>query len=66
MAAQCRDFGISDNLSNSVVHGKKPLWQILRAYLGRDGSDQVVLLERGRKMAVLLESWLVKCHEGGL
>ena len=36
------------------------------AYLGGDGSDQVVLLERGRKMAVLLESWLAASHIDGL
>ena len=66
VAAQRRDFGIADFHSSYVVHGKKPLWQILRAYLGGDGSYQVVLLERGRKMAVLFESWLVKSHKGQL
>ena len=66
VAAQRRDFGIAEFHSNSVVRGKKPIWQILRAYLGGDGSDQVVLLERGRKMAVLLESWLVASHVGQL
>ena len=53
VAAQRKDFGIADYHSSYVVHCKKPLWQILRAYLGGDGSDQVVLLERGREMAVL-------------
>ena len=66
VAAQRRDFGIAEFHSNSVVRGKKPIWQILRAYLGGDGSDQVVLLERGRKMAVLLESWLAASHVGQL
>ena len=66
VAAQRRDFGIADFHLTYVAHGKKPLWHILRAYLGGNGSDQVILLERGRKMAVLLESWLVKSHEGGL
>ena len=64
VAVQPRDFGIADYHSSYVVHGMKPLWQILRAYLGGDGSDQVVLLERGRRMAVLLESWLERSHEG--
>ena len=63
VAAHRRDFGIADYHSSYVVHGKKPLWQILRAYLVGDGSDQVVLLERGRRMAVLLESWLERSHE---
>ena len=31
---------------------------ILKAYLGGDGASKMKLLDRGRKMAVLLDAWL--------
>ena len=36
---------------------------ILRSYLGGDGAEQMQLLECGRRMAIILEAWLVKIHE---
>ena len=36
---------------------------ILQSYLGGDGAEQMQLLECGRRMAIILEAWLVKIHE---
>ena len=37
--------------------------EILAFFLGGDGAAPAVLLERGRKMGVLLECWLTSVHE---
>ena len=37
--------------------------EILASYLGGDGAAPAVLLERGKKMGVLLECWLTSVHE---
>ena len=36
---------------------------VLRSYLGGDGADKMQLLECGKRMAIILEAWLVKVHE---
>ena len=43
------------------LHGNQA---VLRAYLGGDWADKGVLLNRGRKLAVLIEAWMSSVHAG--
>ena len=37
--------------------------QVLRAYLGGDGSTGQTLMVRGKKLGNMIESWLTTVHE---
>jgi len=49
--------------AKAVTNGQRTPQSVLRAYLGGDGTSKMVLLERGRRMAIVIEAWLLKIHE---
>ena len=49
--------------AKAVTNGQRTPQSVLRAYLGGDGTPKMVLLERGRRMAIVIEAWLLKIHE---
>jgi len=51
-------------VSLAKVRGLHVNQAILRAYLGGDWADKGVLLNRGRKLAVLIEAWMTSVHAG--
>ena len=44
--------------TKAKLKGLRSNCEILKAYLGGDGSGKAELIDRGRKMAVILEAWL--------
>ena len=64
MAAQRRALGVSRFVSLGKVRGLHSNQAILRAYLGEDWADKGVLLNWGRKLAVLNEAWMTSVHAG--
>jgi len=57
-------LGVSRYVSLAKVRGLHGNQAILRAYLGGDWADKGVLLNRGRKLAVLIEAWMTSVHAG--
>ena len=64
VAAQRRALGVSRFVSLGKVRGLHGNQAILRAYLGEDWADKGVLLNWGRKLAVLNEAWMTSVHAG--
>ena len=63
VARQRRSLKISAYKAKAVTNGQRTPQSVLRAYLGGDGAPKMVLLERGRRMAIVIEAWLLKIHE---
>ena len=51
--------------TKAKIKGIRSNCEILKAYLGGDGVGKTELLDRGRKMAVLLETWLTASEPYG-
>ena len=60
---QSRSLGRTQYKLNALKRGPCTAQTVLRLYLGGDGADGVQLLDRGKRMAIILEAWLVKIHE---
>ena len=58
-----RSLGLSAFKAKAVSQGRMTPQTVLRAYLGGDGSNKMTMLDRGRRMVVILEAWMVKVHE---
>ena len=56
-------LNISECKALAMGQGLLTYQEILVSYLGGDGATPAVLLERGRKMGVLLECWLTSVNE---
>ena len=63
VSRQRRSLGLTQYKIQILKRGPCTAQAVLRSYLGGDGADQGLLLERGRRMAIILEAWLVKIHE---
>ena len=63
VSRQRRSLGLTQYKVQVLKRGPCTAQAVLRSYLGGDGADQGQLLERGRRMAIILEAWLVKIHE---
>ena len=63
VARQRRSLKLSAYKAKAVSNGQRTPQSVLRAYLGGDGAPKMILLERGRRMAIMIEAWLLKTHE---
>ena len=63
VSRQRRSLGLTQYKLRSLRRGPCTAQAVLRSYLGGDGADTMQLLERGKRMAIILEAWLVKIHE---
>ena len=63
VSRQRRSLGLTQYKLNALKRGPCTAQSVLRLYLGGDGADGVQLLDRGKRMAIILEAWLVKVHE---
>ena len=65
VSRQRQSLGLTQYKLNALKRGPCTAQAVLRLYLGGDGVDRVQLLDRGKRMAIILEAWLVKVHEYG-
>ena len=63
VSRQRQSLGLTQYKLRALRRGPCTAQAILRPYLGGDGAEQMQLLECGRRMAIILEAWLVKIHE---
>ena len=68
VSAQGRSFIISKFSMGELRRGVDSLELVRRTYIGVEiggggGASKNVLLERGRRLIVLIEAWQVTCHE---
>ena len=63
VSRQRRSLGLTQYKIWILRRGPCMAQAVLRSYLGGDGVEQEQLLEHGRRMAIILEAWLVKIHE---
>jgi hypothetical protein len=49
--------------AKAVANGQRTPQSVIRAYWGGDDAPKMVLLKRGRRMAIVIEAWLLKIHE---
>ena len=63
VSRQRRSLGLTQYKIRILRRGPCTAQAVLRSYLGGDGAEHEQLLERGRRMAIILEAWLIKIHE---
>ena len=63
VSRQRRSLGRTQYKLNALKRGPCTAQTVLRLSLGGDGADGVQLLDRGKRMAFILEAWLIKIHE---
>ena len=63
VSRQRRSLGLTKFKRMAMRNGPCTAQSVLRSYLGGDGANKMDLLHRGKKMAVVLEAWLLKIHE---
>ena len=63
VASLRRELKISNYMAVHKAKGPIANVKILRSYLGGDGSKGKSLMERGRKLGKIIETWLTAVHE---
>ena len=63
VAWQRRSLKMSAYKAKAVANGQRTPQSVIRAYWGGDDAPKMVLLKRGRRMAIVIEAWLLKIHE---
>ena len=63
VSRQRRSRGLTQYKLRALRRGPCTARTVLRSYLGGDGAEKMQLLERGKRMAIILVAWLVKIHE---
>ena len=62
VSRQRRSLGLTQYKLRALRRGPCTAQAVLRSYVGGDGADKMQLLECGKRMAIILEAWLVKVH----
>ena len=63
VASLRRELKLSNYMAVHKAKGPIANVKILRSYLGGDGSKGKSLMERGRKLGKIIETWLTAVHE---
>ena len=63
VASLRRELKLSNYMAVHKAKGPIANVKILRSYLGGDGSKGKSLMERGKKLGKIIETWLTVVHE---